>query len=61
VFRAVNGYTTDVWVWVMELFCKGYISSNTIITNKVPLAEVDTGYKMLQERQRGVVKVMIIA
>jgi 2-desacetyl-2-hydroxyethyl bacteriochlorophyllide A dehydrogenase len=60
VFRAVNGYTTDVWVWVIELFGKEFIDSNTIITNKVPLAEVETGFKMFKERQHGVVKVIII-
>jgi len=60
VFRAVNGYTTDVWVWVMELFGKEFIDSNTIITNKVPLAEAETGFKMFKERQHGVVKVIII-
>jgi L-iditol 2-dehydrogenase len=60
VFRAVNGYTTEIWVWVMDLFDKGFIDSNTIITNKVPLAEAEAGFKMFRERERGVIKVMII-
>jgi 2-desacetyl-2-hydroxyethyl bacteriochlorophyllide A dehydrogenase len=59
-FRASNGYTTEIWIWVLELLSRGFFDTGTIITHQIPLVEIDRGFQILQTRSECALKVMII-
>jgi threonine dehydrogenase-like Zn-dependent dehydrogenase len=40
VFRSSNGYTTEVWLWVLHLLSHGFFDSKTIITHRLPLSDI---------------------
>jgi 2-desacetyl-2-hydroxyethyl bacteriochlorophyllide A dehydrogenase len=61
VFRPSNGYTTEIWLWVLHLLSHGYFDSQTIITHRLPLSDILRGMKVLQERKELAIKVMTSA
>ena len=58
VFRPSNGYTTQIWLWVLDLLSSGAIDTKTIITHRLALNDVDRAFKILRERREGAIKVM---
>jgi L-iditol 2-dehydrogenase len=58
VFRPSNGYTTAIWLWVLQLLCNRQIDAQTIITHRLPLNEVLHAFSILRDRQEDAMKVV---
>ena len=58
--RPSNGYTREIWLWVLDLLVNGFYDAEAIITHRLPLSEVTTGFRILQERQELACKVMLV-
>ncbi len=59
VFRPSNGYTTDIWLWVLDLLANGFYDANTILTHRLHLHEVERAFDILRERSECAIKVII--
>jgi L-iditol 2-dehydrogenase len=57
-FRASNGYTTAIWLWVLQLLASGAIDARTIITHRLGLSGIERGFEILKKRDEPAVKVM---
>jgi L-iditol 2-dehydrogenase len=58
VFRPSNGYTTQIWLWVLQLLCSRRIDADKIITHRLPLSEVDRAFSILRDRQEDALKIV---
>jgi L-iditol 2-dehydrogenase len=61
VFRSSNGYTTEIWLWVLQLLCSRRIDAETIITHRLPLSKVEHAVALLRDRTEGAIKVLTSA
>jgi 2-desacetyl-2-hydroxyethyl bacteriochlorophyllide A dehydrogenase len=57
-FRPSNGYTTSIWLWVLQLLASGAIDTRTIITHRLGLSGIERGFAILRERVEPTLKVM---
>jgi 2-desacetyl-2-hydroxyethyl bacteriochlorophyllide A dehydrogenase len=58
LFRPSNGYTTQIWLWVLQLLSSGAIDTRTIVTHRFPLSQIDKAFSMLRTREECAIKVL---
>jgi threonine dehydrogenase-like Zn-dependent dehydrogenase len=58
VFRPSNGYTRDIWLWVLQLLCSGFFDSERLITHRLPLSQIEHGVDILKARRELAIKIM---
>jgi 2-desacetyl-2-hydroxyethyl bacteriochlorophyllide A dehydrogenase len=57
-FRPSNGYTTSIWLWVLQLLTTGAIDAPTIITHRLGLSSIEQGFEILKQPNEPTLKVM---
>jgi len=58
VFRASNGYTTQIWMWVLNLIRQHVFDVETLVTHRFPLGSIEEGFRLLETRSENAIKVM---
>lgn len=58
LFRPSNGYTTQIWMWVLHLIRQHVFDAKTIITHRFPLASIAKGFHVLETRSENAIKVL---
>lgn len=59
-FAASNGYTTDIYLWVLDLLTSGFFDTDSVITHRIPISEAERGFQILWEKKELAVKVMLV-
>jgi L-gulonate 5-dehydrogenase len=58
-FFASAGHTTPIWSWVLKLLENGHFDTDSVITHRIPLREVDRAFSVLRERSECAIKVTV--
>lgn len=58
-FRVSNGYTTQVWTWVLNLLQNGALDPLPLRTHAKPLSAALDAFQLLRERREPVIKAML--
>jgi len=58
-FFASAGYSTPLWNWVLELLRDGHFDTDSVITHRIPLPEIDQAFSLLRDRSEFAIKVTV--
>ena len=57
-FTPSNGYTTQIWLWVLDLLRERVLDTQVLITHRMELESIDRGFDILRERSETAIKIM---
>lgn len=58
-FFASAGHTTPIWSWVLKLLENGHFDTDSVITHRIPLREIDRAFSVLRNRSELAIKVTV--
>ena len=58
-FFASAGHSTPIWSWVLDLLGNGHFDTDSVITHRIPLTEIDRAFSLLRDRSEFAIKVTV--
>jgi threonine dehydrogenase-like Zn-dependent dehydrogenase len=57
--QGVFASSRQAWRWLVSLYARGLFDPEPLVTHRIPLADVDTAFAALADREAGAIKVLV--